>query len=450
MSNHVHCHESIGSRIRLVMGETTSNWILILNHPNGDDTPQELLWSDAPDKLVPKLQECLSNDWPIKDLDWVGFRTFYICGVRGKGSSDGYFGYRKDIVSSFKSVNPPTGSLTLGERNGDLSWCYIGAQEHDFNYDNLDPSLVHRLDILSCGKPTTGSIRLVRLFARGAYVLQNSSGVCSWGGPVPDECVQELKRSSTTIQEVAITGNDEWVVIRSNGFVASPGVDPKLLELLQRFYESEKAKTKAARADSVTKKRNDMLESRDKALLLKEQELSHRELSMQKAHKEQQRELEEKEANLKCKDLCLSHKEATLEREAKRVMDQQEKTNELEQSLEMKEADLKSLEDSLKRREAELARREKAQEEKSGEQERATESEKDDHDNYEGLCVICLEDPAERIFSCGHLCLCRACKIPNGRCPMCRKSGSIIQVYGISQSQSQSQQKSSSGSTHHL
>ena len=46
-----------------------------------------------------------------------------------------------------------------------------------------------------------------------------------------------------------------------------------------------------------------------------------------------------------------------------------------------------------------------------------------------GECLVCWEHPSNRIFSCGHLCVCANCSKSLRKCPMCRKPGKAFAVY---------------------
>jgi hypothetical protein len=43
------------------------------------------------------------------------------------------------------------------------------------------------------------------------------------------------------------------------------------------------------------------------------------------------------------------------------------------------------------------------------------------YDFYEKECIVCYEDKAEMLFSCGHIVCCKKCDINIHKCPVCRE-----------------------------
>lgn len=57
----------------------------------------------------------------------------------------------------------------------------------------------------------------------------------------------------------------------------------------------------------------------------------------------------------------------------------------------------------------------------------------DDGGREPGVCVICLDQEADMVFNCGHLCTCSRCTAAGQltRCPVCRASSRPFVVYRV-------------------
>ena len=53
-----------------------------------------------------------------------------------------------------------------------------------------------------------------------------------------------------------------------------------------------------------------------------------------------------------------------------------------------------------------------------------------DREEGGGLCVVCLSDERQAVFSCGHVCVCMACSTQVSACPLCRaRTGRVRRVF---------------------
>ena len=52
-----------------------------------------------------------------------------------------------------------------------------------------------------------------------------------------------------------------------------------------------------------------------------------------------------------------------------------------------------------------------------------------ENEREEGLCVVCIEQRADTVFLCGHMCVCEMCSTGLHSCPICRRRSRPIRVF---------------------
>jgi hypothetical protein len=236
---------SIGSLVRLVLGTHRKQWYLALDHKDdkGKCKRQERHWSDLPPDVTQKLQACnTSAGWYVR-MDLVGGLrektegqgtvAWCIAGVN-QAMETSFLRWSSDTIenglqSIINATNPSVEmTLALGERNGSCCICYISDTLH---LHNLTASLT--VKILN---KDTGSIKTIRLFHDGAFFIQNDQGDYEFGGAgIPTACWRELSQG-LPVCDLAVSADNEWVILRPDTFVASQGIDPILWEHLDEFY----------------------------------------------------------------------------------------------------------------------------------------------------------------------------------------------------------------------
>jgi hypothetical protein len=76
---------SIGSRLRLVLGNDGDEWLLLLNHDNGDREWQEKDWKSIPEPLAKQLNKCTIKGRDVKAADFSD-DTWYVRGEKPDGT----------------------------------------------------------------------------------------------------------------------------------------------------------------------------------------------------------------------------------------------------------------------------------------------------------------------------------------------------------------------------
>ena len=80
---------TIGSRIRVILGETgTNNWLLLLDHDDGDTKWQEVQWNGVPDQLCKQINNCTTKGRYVTDVDFGPGEEWFVNGIKRDGSGD--------------------------------------------------------------------------------------------------------------------------------------------------------------------------------------------------------------------------------------------------------------------------------------------------------------------------------------------------------------------------
>ena len=77
---------SVGSRIRVIFGDTGTNWLLLLDHDDGNRKWQDQYWNDIPGPLATQINNCIAKDRYIKEVGFGPNGEWYVEGVKRDGS----------------------------------------------------------------------------------------------------------------------------------------------------------------------------------------------------------------------------------------------------------------------------------------------------------------------------------------------------------------------------
>ena len=77
---------NIGSRIRVIFGATSDNWLLLLNNDDGNRIWQDQYWSNIPDKLNKQINNCIAKGRYIEEVDFGPNGEWYVHGIKRDGS----------------------------------------------------------------------------------------------------------------------------------------------------------------------------------------------------------------------------------------------------------------------------------------------------------------------------------------------------------------------------
>ena len=79
---------SIGSKIRIILGKTGNNWLLVFDHDDGNRKWQEHKWSDygIPNSLCKQMNNCTTKGRYVDDVDFGPNDGWYVHGIKRDGS----------------------------------------------------------------------------------------------------------------------------------------------------------------------------------------------------------------------------------------------------------------------------------------------------------------------------------------------------------------------------
>jgi len=81
---------SIGSRIRVVLGSSGDEWLLLLDHDDGDSKWQDMAWKGIPWTVAKQLNNCIAKGRDCRSVDFDSSTgAWYVNGVRPDGTGKG-------------------------------------------------------------------------------------------------------------------------------------------------------------------------------------------------------------------------------------------------------------------------------------------------------------------------------------------------------------------------
>lgn len=422
---------TVGSRVRVVLGATGSDWVVLLDEDDGSREWQTHLWpanGGIPNGLANQLNNCTNKGRYVKEVDW-GSRTYdsswYVRGLKRDGSgSHAWWQCTPTTSDIVKSRNDSTLRASFGsDEYGGETYVLLNGNNGYQASGNLNEHLKSRLKEIN---EERGNIKIVRLFHSNAYFVSDSGG-SQWLG-VGEHCGKELKRGGQ-VEDVAVAGDGTWIIVRPSTYIASTGVDRALTDRLSAFYKQQRERNSnrsreinlhRERAQRETRERLERERTEGDARERAEREAEEaRARAVREQRERAEREAKEREAKAEAERLA----KAMAEKE------EAEKASALASILEeriLEDAkDIKLQEHSLQKRKRSL----RDSIEKLPDAQRARiEQELSDGANGAGECVVCQHEGASRaVIPCGHQCLCDDCasklaKVPPTAqlCPLCR------------------------------
>jgi hypothetical protein len=244
---------SIGSRIRVVLGNNGDEWLLLLNYDDGDTKWQSKDWQNIPQTVAKQINNCTAKDRNVKAVDFGSDGAWFVRGVKSDGTGGhcwwgGTSGSAQlsEWCDSPHAVHASFGSSVYGAETyaiiqGDNGYALSG---------NLHDDLSDRLKRIHSRSKT---IHFVRLFSSGQYLISDQEGL-AW--LLDNEHItNELQRNQNeAVRDIAVAGDGSWVIIRDNNFVSSAGLDERLKSALSRFYSEQRRYGNERSAEIVERK----------------------------------------------------------------------------------------------------------------------------------------------------------------------------------------------------
>ena len=79
---------SVGGRIRLIFGDNGKEWLILMDHDNGDSKWQLKGWKGIHHAVAKQLNNCTEKGRDIKAVDFGPDGAWYINGVKSDGSGN--------------------------------------------------------------------------------------------------------------------------------------------------------------------------------------------------------------------------------------------------------------------------------------------------------------------------------------------------------------------------
>mmetsp|Transcript_32328 Transcript_32328/g.67815 ORF Transcript_32328/g.67815 Transcript_32328/m.67815 type:complete len:442 (+) Transcript_32328:93-1418(+) len=428
---------SVGGRIRLVFGDDGNEWLLLIDHDNGDSKWQMTDWKGIPNAVAKQLNNCTEKGRDIKAVDFGPDGAWFINGVKPDGSGNHLWwgnagAAEEDIKEMISSLHSPQASFGTSPYGAKTFAIVQGSDGYAIS-GNLHEGLKKRVAKIH---KKNKKINFVRLFDDGQFFISDDEGE-QW--LFPDKNLARALEKNIA-KEVAVAGDGSWVVIYENKYVSSVGVDKKLDKKLSKFFSDQRRWGKERRqeirdANAANERERLATEraAREAAEAAAEEERAERERLQQEAREAAEQEAREdaERAEREAREVAdisaaarISSLEAMFE---ERLVEEAKDIKETEAKLRMRK---RSFRDTMKSVPA-LTRSRISLDDDTAQGVAETTS-------SNNTCVICRDEVAVMaVVPCGHLCLCIDCaeacmsgQTGSRSCPLCRGNmQSILRIY---------------------
>lgn len=415
---------TIGSRIRIVLGDTGDEWLLLLNEDDGDRQWQTHCWSSIPNKLAAQLNNCSKKGRYAKEVAFGPTGAWFVNGIKRDGTGNhSWWGDASDACSDvIKESSAGSDSIKVSFGSGSYygsEACVVLVGSNGYWHSGDNDNLISRMKRIHNRRK---KIHFVRLFSDDGYFISDDEGT-EWQS-VGDHCSKALKQGSGgAVEEVGVAADGSWVVIRSNTFVSSTGLAASLSSHISDFFQRQRSRMKQRKRAIVEFHKQREREARQEA----QRQLQQAE---EQARIDQCAGLRAAAAAQVALLALEKKKKAERERAARLLAEQTAATAGLVSEL-MEEAQcIQEAEEHLSHRKralkhsclslppAQRVRVETRAKTQTIPAERPPAAEVE--------CVVCQDRVAERaVVPCGHHCLCDKCAVQlmskgGGKCPLCR------------------------------
>lgn len=463
-----------GSRIRVILGENGSEWLLLLDNDDGNVEWQSHHFKRIPDALSKQIGVCSEKGRQIEYIDFDPNGSWYVFDRKTDGSGGhGWFGGldSEGTAEIEKALESPYHCEVALGSNKELqpSLCTL-YQRNEYNTINSAASLHDRL---KQNHGSDGTVHMIRLFSRGQYYIEDDQGM-EWS-VLPNNSVERELRKNEVKEDVAIAGDGSWIIIREETFVCGRGIDSELTDKIRGFFteQSERRRRREREIEEaavIEERRRYFLWQHEVRYAASQAELAEELQRVQRfvdarAEQDRQRSLEqdsdtdsdadtycysegaaeraeeEEEANRAAKE----SKESTFEvKLVEKLTQEKESIDKLATQLGVMRDNLGVLQDSCSTMQDDLDSRKRSLRESVEALPPAQrprwnlEEDKPSRRQEKPQCVICqVEAPVRAVVPCGHVCLCDNCAVSiseresNDRlCPLCRGPvSSTLRIY---------------------
>jgi len=223
---------SAGSRIRLILGDTGDEWLLVLNEDDGDKEWQTVHMNCVPEDVATQMDNCSNRGRYVTEVDFGPTGAWYIRGKKRDNTGGHSWWGETEAFTDIKTSDQLKVSFG-SDSDGRETYALLFGQNECVLSSNLNEDLEERIEHL---QSQNKAIKFIRLFADDDYFISDDEGT-DWlvGSYLHDELCEDGK-----VEDIAIAKDGEWVLIRPDRFESTDGMDASLDELLKQFYSRQK------------------------------------------------------------------------------------------------------------------------------------------------------------------------------------------------------------------
>jgi hypothetical protein len=234
---------SIGSRIRIIFGETASEYLLIFDEED-DRKWQSYCHSSIWSAVGRQFRNCTAKGRHVTCIDFGPTGAWFMSGQKRDGS--GHHSWWGDSTTASSTIQGEVGGnhevkASFGSNENGSETFVVITGNNGYAYHGIDDDLLSRIKRIHQRRKT---IHFVRLFHGDGYFISDSEGT-EWKS-VGSFLSKELQNGRCgKINDVAVAEDGCWVVIRDDRFASSQGVPKEVIDRLNEFYRNQRARNQA-------------------------------------------------------------------------------------------------------------------------------------------------------------------------------------------------------------
>jgi hypothetical protein len=219
--------------------------LLLLNEDDGNEEYQTYVFSMMPRALKKRVHQC-----NIQEIDFGGHSSdpmWYIKGIKRDQTFESawWSANADDQIKEYSDKSKFRVAFCTGPDSSEGGQAkFVFLYGHNGFHAHCNAEFCDRLSrIQKCEK----EVHFVRLFHDDGYFVSDDEGA-QWSG-VGDHCANKLR--NRTVEEIDIAKDKSWVVIFSDKYSCSSGIDEHLRITLNAFFARQR-KRNQARAQEIT------------------------------------------------------------------------------------------------------------------------------------------------------------------------------------------------------
>ena len=263
----------------MIFGATGKDWLLILNHDDGDRQWQEHHWGGTvPGSVKNQIRSCTSKGRIVTEVasrdSW-----WYVRGAHQDGYFSHAWGSSGMTLKQSGFQRPAFGS----DMFGNPTWCVLEGRNGWQTSGGVNEAVKEKLDELNREKK---KINFVRLFHFNNYFIHWDNW-CQWivsdSNNSPFDA--ELHKMND-INDVAQADDNCWLIVGGRGFKGSQGVASELTRKLARFYSDQR--------DRRSRRQAEITAYHDQQRVDREAAMAASDLAMRELERQRQEDLEKR------------------------------------------------------------------------------------------------------------------------------------------------------------